>query len=94
MEGGVFEHVVGSGKAGSGNGSNGSFGATAGAKAQGLSVEISSLGAGGCPCALDEGGLEPGRAPFFMHVERRFRRFWDRVRPRKSDGLRCGSGSY
>ena len=45
--------------------SNRYFGATAGAKAQVLSVEVSSLGARSRrPCALDEGGLQPGRALF------------------------------
>jgi hypothetical protein len=71
IEGAVFEHVVGGGQDGSGDGDNGLLWTTPAAEAQVLSREVTSLFARGRPGALDKGGLEPGRA-FFMRLERRF----------------------
>src|SRR5260370_23443983 len=65
IEGAVFEHVVGGGEDGSGDGDDGLLGATPGAQAQELSLEVTSVFACGRPGALDDGDLEPWRAFFY-----------------------------
>jgi hypothetical protein len=65
IEGAVFEHVVGGGQDGSGDGDNGLLWTTPAAEAQVLSREVTFLFARGRPGALDKGGLEPGRAFFY-----------------------------
>ena len=57
VEGAVFEHVVGGGEYRGGNRPDGLFGTAPGADAQVLGLEVTSVGAGGCPGALNQRGL-------------------------------------
>lgn len=57
VEGAVFEHMVGGGKHGSGDRSDGFPRAASRADAQVLGLQVASFGARGRPGALDEGGL-------------------------------------
>ena len=83
VEGAIFEHVVSGSEDGSGDSTDGLLGAAAGSNAQVLSVEVSFLGARGCPSSLDRSGLDPGGTFLcaWSGVFRRFRRSWGRVRP-------------
>src|SRR5215210_271329 len=61
-EGAVWEHVVGGGQDGGGDGADRLFRAAAGAQALELGLEVAALLARRRPGALHEGGLQPGRA--------------------------------
>lgn len=60
VEGSILKNVVGGGKDGSSYRADGLLGATSGADAEVLRLEVTFLGARGGPGALDQGGLEPG----------------------------------
>src|SRR3712207_4250675 len=61
-EGAVAEHVPGGGEDGRGDGADRLLGAAALAQSGELGAQVAVLLAAGGPGALDEGGLEPGRA--------------------------------
>src|SRR3982750_2218022 len=60
--GAVLEHVVGRGQDRGGDGAHRLLRAAAGAQAVAPGLEVARLLAAGRPGALDEGGLQPGRA--------------------------------
>src|SRR6266702_5205779 len=66
VKGSVFEHVVGSSENRSSDRADGFLCPAAGAYSQILGLEITTFGAAGAPCALNQCRLEPGRA--FLHA--------------------------